>query len=509
VGEVVGIDLGTTYSAIAHVNKYGRAELIPLHEGGELLPSVVLFEDPPMVGPHARNTAVARPLETVQFVKRHMGEPDWRHRDASGKEHGPEDVSALILKRLKDDAEAYLGTEVTKAVISVPAYFDDARRKATQDAGRIAGLEVLRIVNEPTAAALAFGVDTSTNGNVLVYDLGGGTFDVTIMRIENDDLTVLASNGDPQLGGFDWDNRIMEWLDARFVERGGRSHLGDPVTEQDLRIKAELIKHSLSGREKAAASLTVEGTSHTIEMRREDLEAATEDLLERTGRTLGYVVDESGLSLAAINRVLLVGGSTRMPAVRQLVERLTGKKPAADVHPDKSVALGAAILANLEREIDSPVPVRDARGDLVATKVQDITSHSLGVAAVMDPNRPDHLLNSIILPKGSQVPCRAQETYYTMSAYQDAWDAQVTQGEDQDLAFVTIVGEQHISIPPRAEQSPFEVTFEYDRDATIHMYVRDLATGQAIGELHITRQANLTDDAVERKAEAMKDVNPS
>lgn len=509
MGAVVGIDLGTTYSAVAHVNKYGRAELIPTLEGGDLLPSAVLFEEPPMVGIHAKNSAVARPLETVQFVKRHMGDATWRHRLPNGHEYSPEDISALILKRLKEDADAQLDTEVTQAVISVPAYFDDAQRKATQDAGRIAGLDVLRIVNEPTAAALAFGVDTRGSGTVLVYDLGGGTFDVTIMRMENDDLTVLATNGDPQLGGFDWDNRVMEWLDQEFVKRGGRSHFDQPTTEQDLRSKAELIKHTLSGREKASASLTVDGASHTIEMRREDLERVTEDLVERTGRILGFVLDEAGLPLSAINRVLMVGGSTRMPAVQRLVERLTGKKPAADVHPDKAVALGAAALANLSSAETSLVPVRDARGDLVATKVQDITSHSLGVAAVTDPRYPELLMNSIILRKGAQVPCRASETYFTMEPYQDAWHAQITEGEDDDLSYVKIVGEGLIPIPPRPEQSPFEITFEYDRDGLIHVYVRDLATGQPLGELHLERESNLREDEVLRRQSEMADVSPS
>ena len=229
MSRIIGIDLGTTRSAVAIVNEYGRPEILPNREGGRVTPSVVMFDgDSPVVGEIALTSAVVRPLDTVQFVKRQMGEREWNYRSRSGQSYSPEDVSAIILKRLKDDAEEALGEKISKAVISVPAYFDDAGRTATIDAAKIAGLEVERLLNEPTAAALAYGLDAQSNETVLVYDLGGGTFDVTIMKLAGGDFTVLATDGDRQLGGFDWDNLIMEWLNEQFKAAGGPSLINDP-----------------------------------------------------------------------------------------------------------------------------------------------------------------------------------------------------------------------------------------------------------------------------------------
>ena len=513
--RVVGIDLGTTFSAIAVVDDEGKPEIIPNREGERITPSVVLFDgDAPIVGTIAKQSAISTPLNVVQFIKRQMGNPSWKFRSESDETFTPEDISAIILKRLKGDAEAALGQPVEDAVITVPAYFDDAQRKATHDAGRIAGLNVLRIINEPTAAALAYAFDSFRKSiagqgggtmrldqreqTVLVYDLGGGTFDVTIMRIGKDGVNVVATGGDKNLGGFDWDNEIMKVLNDEFKKRTGTDLYDDPELEQQLRDKAEVAKKTLSARDKATILFTATGKTDSFVLTRADFEAMTASLLKRTASIMEFVLEDAGLQWPEVDKILLTGGSTRMKAVPAMIERLTGKCPSSELHPDEVVALGAAVQGTILELKESK------RGELgkntpksfPIVRIQDINSHSMGVVALNETQKD---ANSIVLKKGTPIPCTASDIFYTVVDKQTAIHVQVTEGEDTDLAYVKIVGEGTMAIPPYPRESPIEVHFEYDHDGIIHVRVFDMTGSAWLGELHIKRTSNLTEEDVQDK----------
>jgi molecular chaperone DnaK len=518
----VGIDLGTTFSAIAVVNDEGKPEIVPNREGERITPSVVLFDgDAPIVGTMAKQSAVARPLNVVQFVKRQMGNPSWKFRTENGETFTPEDISAIILKRLKDDAEAALGTPVRDAVITVPAYFDDAQRKATHDAGRIAGLNVLRLINEPTAAALAYAFNsfrkTVTQDaakplraelreqTVLVYDLGGGTFDVTIMRLGTVGVNVVATGGHKNLGGFDWDNEIMKLLNEEFKAQTGLDLYEEPELEQQLRDKAEVAKRQLSARDKTSVPLAARGKTASIALTRADFETITGSLLKQTASIMGFVLEDAGLEWSQLDKVLLTGGSTRMPAVPAMIERLTGKRPSSELHPDEVVALGAALQGTiLELKETRRIGGREGKQELLPiVRIQDITSHSMGVVAVDECGRD---VNSIVLKKGTPIPSSVSETFCTVVERQEAIHVQVTEGEDTDLAYVTIRGEGTMKIPPYPRGAPIEVHFAYNPDGMIHVRVFDL-TGKAwLGELLINRTSNLTERDVQDKMAKLSGV---
>jgi molecular chaperone DnaK len=498
MGYVLGIDLGTTNSAMAVVNDYGRPEILTNREGGRVTPSVVMFDgEDPVVGEIAKDSAMERPLDTVQFVKRQMGEPGWTFRTESGASYRAEEISAIILRRLKDDAEEQLGQPVTGAVISVPAYFDDACRTATQDAAKIAGLEVLRIINEPTAAALSYGVDAEREETILVYDLGGGTFDVTIMRVSAGDFTVLATDGDRHLGGYDWDNALMAWLDEQFRQAGGPSLLDDPGTEQMLRDNAVRAKHTLATRDETNVFLKAHGFAEKVVLTRATFDELTTSLLNRTARQVESAMEDAGLGWAQIDKALLVGGSTRMKQVTELVTALSGTRPSLEANPDEVVALGAAVQGAVlsGQSGSSPVPLVTANGTRVpAVNVQDVTAHSLGVVAA-DENY--QLGNSIVLPKGSPIPSMRAEIYHTLDDHQSVWECEVTEGEDLDLAYVRRVGNGRIQLPGRYRAgAPMEVALGYDANGIVHVYVRDLVSGAAVGELQVQRPANLDDSQI-------------
>lgn len=340
---IVGIDLGTTFSAIAYVNQHGKPEVIPNREGDRTTPSVVFFEDDgtPIVGKEARNQAIIEPRRTVRFVKREMGNPSFRF-NVDGKEYFPEDLSAMILKKLKNDAEAHLGKDVAKAVISVPAYFKDAQREATRQAGQIAGLEVIRIINEPTAAALAYGLEKiEGDQTLLVYDFGGGTFDVTIMKIQGKEFTVIATDGDEKLGGKDIDAKLVEYLASEFQREHGIDLRQEPHTHQDLWDKAEIVKKDLSFRNDFPVTLSSGGSTLRVDIDRDLFDELTADIIKKTEEGLHRIIKASGLSWNAIDTILLAGGSSRIPAVKELLKRVTGKDAARDMNPDECVALAA------------------------------------------------------------------------------------------------------------------------------------------------------------------------
>jgi molecular chaperone DnaK len=497
MARVVGIDLGTTYSAISIVNQYGKPEVLTNREGERITPSVVLFDgEDPIVGSIAKRSAVANPFNVIQFVKRQIGDKGWKFRTENSEVYTPEEISAMILRRLKEDAETLLGEKIEDAVVTVPAYFDDAQRKATQDAGRIAGINVLRIINEPTAAALAYGLNKlDETQTILVYDLGGGTFDVTIMHLSPDGLKVLSTGGAKSLGGFDWDNAVMEYLNDQFVKAGGVDLLEDPMLEQDLRDKAEIAKKTLSSRERTNVFLSAHGVNVTIPLTRQNFEEVTHHLLKQTQKIMEFVLEDAGLGWGDINRVLLVGGSTRMRAVPELIERVTGLKPSLDVNPDEVVAQGAAIQGMI-------LMMKEGRQQLVdnhafpMVEVQDVNSHSMGVVALDESGQE---VNSIVLKKDTPIPTRVSNHYTTTVDQQTQLHIQVTEGEDVDLDYVKIVGEGMIDLPEYPKGAPIEVIFEYDSDGIIHISVIDSTAGTLLGELDIERTSNLTEDEVLEK----------
>jgi len=506
VMRILGIDLGTTNSAVAVLNAHGVAEMLANREGEYTTPSVVFFDgETPIVGSTARHSAVLEPLNVVQFVKRQMGNSVWAFITEGGTSYSAEDISAMILRRLKEDAEAVCGETFTHAVITVPAYFSDAQRRATKDAGRIAGLEVPRIINEPTAAALAYGLEASGTGKVMVYDLGGGTFDVTILDITPSALTVLATGGDRNLGGFDWDNRLMSWINDRVVEAGGNSLLEDPRATQDLRDRCELAKRTLSQMSAAKVVVSTGGLNRTIPVTLEQFEEMTRDLLQRTEVVMDGVLQDAGLTWPNITKILLVGGSTRMKAVPGLIERMTGIKPSRELHPDEVVALGAALQAGklaIELAASGPQPVAASPINLVEIEIADVTAHSMGLLATNRITNQEQ--NYVVLTRNTRVPCSAGSDFATLVDNQTHLLAKITQGEGEDPRYVTVIGEATLKLPfRRPNGTPFGVQVSYDVDGLMQATFTDPATGQTFGNVEVDHKENLTSRAIDEKRERL------
>lgn len=492
----VGIDLGTTYSAIAYVNEHGKSEIIPNREGERITPSVVLIDgDEAIVGTMAKRSALSAPFSVCQLVKRQMGEKNWRFLADNDKEYTAEAISALILRRLLEDAEAVLGHRVTDAVITVPAYFNDAQRKATQDAGEIAGLKNVRLINEPTAAALAYGLDRSDAQTVMVYDLGGGTFDVTIMDLEEDGMRVIATGGDKNLGGFDWDNQMMALLNDRFEEEVGDSLFGDPSHEQDLRDKSEIAKKTLSSIMTTRVFLATSGRNASLTVSRAEFEEVTADLIERTRDLVEMTLEDARLDWPEIDKVLLAGGSTRMPSVPAMIQRVSGRLPSFELHPDEVVATGAALLAaqtpkkglsSFFGALGGPVG-----GGLTLRDIVDVNSHSLGTIALRGSYGPK--FNSIILPRNTAVRTRKSETYFTLVDNQTRIDIEVTEGEVEDPEEVRIIGTSVVNLPPYPMGAPIEVFFEFDESGMVDVNVYDRTANRLVGDFQVQRQSNRTE----------------
>lgn len=498
--SIVGIDLGTTFSTAAVLSEKGVPEIISNREGERITPSAVLFDgDSPIVGTLAKAAAPTSPLNVVQFIKRQMGNKEWKFRTETGATYTPEEISALILKRLKEDAEVSLGEHVSDAVITVPAYFNDAQRQATKDAGRIAGLNVIRMINEPTAAALAYGLkQEGPSQTVLVYDLGGGTFDVTILRIGGGEITVVSTGGDKNLGGFDWDNCLMTHLNETFKAAGGPDLIDNPEHEADLRAKCELAKKTLTSRDKASVLLNVHGKSVTAQVTLEQFEEITRSLFKRTVTIMELVLEDAGLNWSHIEKILLVGGSTRMRGVARLITAATGKTPSFELHPDEVVAMGAAVQGALcRREAGALVLAPGALLPIV--RATDVNSHSLGVVALDEMKSREY--NSIIIPKNTPIPCRASETYYTVDDNQRQVLIRVTQGEDESVESIHVIGQETIWLPPYPKGAPLEVAFEYDLDGQIRVSVKDLTANRMVDKNFtvFVRNANLSPEVVEQK----------
>ena len=504
MGIAIGIDLGTTNSAVSVVRPTGVPEILRNKEGDTITPSVVLFQsfggaDEPLVGEQAKRQAAAFPEDVVQYAKRFIGDPTWRFDASSGTQYSAEEVSAIILKRLKEDAELALGEEVTDAVITVPAYFDDARRTATAHAGQIAGLNVLRVLNEPTAAALSYGVEADANGTVLVYDLGGGTFDVTILKIDGTSFEVLATDGDRNLGGFDFDNALMEYLNSRLMEEGAPDCLDDPSLTAVLREKAEFAKKALSTVPKTNVQFSAGSHHYRVPLTREEFEECTLSLLNRTEEVIADVLKAAELTWTDIDKVLLVGGSTRMPAVRALVERISGKSPELDINPDEAVALGAAVQATLAGDVEVSTEQVGSKATIEgflggSVQISDVTSQALGIILY---DAEGSTFNHVVIPRNTKVPCTHEQNTRTLLDGQNALDIQVTQGEERDPELVTVVGTGELSLPAYPKGAPLKVIYAYDVDQTVRIEVIDLTANASLGSFNIERVANLRPEEVE------------
>lgn len=485
MAKIIGIDLGTTNSAVS-VLEGGEAKIIPNPEGNRTTPSVVAFKNGEIqVGEVAKRQAVTNP-STVSSIKRYMGDGSYKvHMD--GKDYTPQEISAMILQYLKSYAEDYLGEKVDKAVITVPAYFNDAQRQATKDAGKIAGLEVERIINEPTAAALAYGLDkTDKEEKVLVFDLGGGTFDVSILELGDGVFDVLSTSGDNHLGGDDFDQKIMDYLVAEFKKEHGVDLSKDKMALQRLKDAAEKAKKDLSGVSTTQISLpfitaSAEGPLHLeLTLTRAKFEELTHDLVERTKQPVRQALKDAGLSQSDIDEVILVGGSTRIPAVVEAVRKETGKEPNKSVNPDEVVAMGAAIQGGV------------ISGDVKDIVLLDVTPLSLGIETMGG-------VFTKLIDRNTTIPTSKSQVFSTAADNQPAVDVHVLQGERQMAADNKTLGRfQLTDIPPAPRGIPqIEVTFDIDKNGIVNVSAKDLGTGKE-QTITIKSSSGLTDEEIDR-----------
>ena len=485
MSKIIGIDLGTTNSCVS-VIEGGEAVVIPNAEGARTTPSVVAFskDGERMVGNVAKRQAITNPERTIASIKRHMGS-DYKV-NIDGKAYTPQEISAIILQKLKSDAESYLGDKVTEAVITVPAYFTDAQRQATKDAGKIAGMEVKRIINEPTAAALAFGIDQENDQKVMVYDLGGGTFDVSIIEMGDGVQEVLATAGNNHLGGDDFDKKIMDWLVAEFKKEQGIDLSGDKMAMQRIKEAAEKAKIDLSGMTTAQISLPfitadATGPKHMeTTLSRAKFNEMTADLVEATMGPVRQAMSDSGLTMNDIDKILLVGGSTRIPAVQEAIKKFSGKEPFKGINPDECVAMGAALQGGV------------LGGDVKGLLLLDVTPLSLGIETMGG-------VNTVIIERNTTNPTKKSQIFSTAADNQPSVEVHVLQGEREFAKDNKTLGMFHLDgiMPARRGVPQIEVTFDIDSNGIVHVSAKDLGTGKE-QHISITASSNMSKDDIDK-----------
>ena len=487
MSKIIGIDLGTTNSCVA-VMEGGKPTVIANAEGTRTTPSVVAFTKTGerLVGEPAKRQAVTNAERTVSSIKRHMGS-DYKV-DIDGKKYSPQEISAMILQKLKADAENYIGEKVSEAVITVPAYFNDAQRQATKDAGKIAGLDVKRIINEPTAAALAYGLDNEKEQKIMVYDLGGGTFDVSIIEIGDGVIEVLATNGDTHLGGDDFDNKVIDWMVSEFKKQEGIDLSGDKMAMQRLKEAAEKAKKELSSATTTNINLpfitaTAEGPKHfDMDLTRAKFDELTHDLVERTAIPVQNALRDAGITASELGKVLLVGGSTRIPAVQDKVKMLTGHEPSKTLNPDECVAIGASIQGG-------KLAGDAGAGDIL---LLDVTPLSLSIETMGG-------IATRLIERNTTIPTKKSQIFSTAADNQTAVDINVLQGERQFAKDNKSLGQFRLDgIPPARRGVPqIEVTFDIDANGIVNVSAKDLGTGK---EQHITITAgsNMSEDDINK-----------
>jgi molecular chaperone DnaK len=503
--RAIGIDLGTTLSSVAQVNEHGEPTILANAEGDLRTPSIVYFgEETVLVGRDAVREALGNPARAVFNVKRAMGDAHFRF--ACDDEHyTPETISSLILRKVVQDARQHVGA-IQRAVITVPAYFDDARRKATEDAGVIAGLDVLDIINEPTAAALAYGYSTSDpDGVFLVYDLGGGTFDVTVIEKSGNELITLATDGDVQLGGKDWDERLVNYVADQFKKEFREDPRSDPSVMAYLMLTSEEAKKALTRRQSTRVPVSYRGHWGNYEVTRDQFEILTADLVAMTQLTTELVLEEAGITWAGINRVVPTGGSTRMPMVMRMLESLSGKPVEAPVPVDDAVALGAALHAAIievnsdDRVVEYSAATAEKLGRI---HTSDVAAHALGLVV------KDHVTleyrNDIIIKKNSRLPASETKSYQTAHPGQQSIVLQVVQGDAPDPSACITLGAFNVTGLPAARPagSPVKITFSYDTKGRVHVTSEDIESGQTM-TTEITRSGGLDDASITAEAQRL------
>ena len=485
MAKIIGIDLGTTNSCVS-VIEGGEPVVIANAEGARTTPSVVAFskDGERMVGNVAKRQAITNPDKTISSIKRHMGS-DYKV-NIDGKNYTPQEISAIILQKLKADAESYLGDTVTEAVITVPAYFTDAQRQATKDAGKIAGLEVKRIINEPTAAALAFGIDKEDDQKVMVYDLGGGTFDVSIIEMGDGVQEVLATAGNNRLGGDDFDKKIMDWIVAEFKKTSGIDLTNDKMAMQRVNEAAEKAKIDLSGMTTAQISLPfitadATGPKHLeLTLTRAQFNQMTADLVEATMGPVRQAMQDSGLTMSEIDKVLLVGGSTRIPAVQEAIQKFSGKEPFKGINPDECVAMGAALQGGV------------LGGDVKGLLLLDVTPLSLGIETMGG-------VNTVIIERNTTIPTKKSQIFSTAADNQTSVEVHVLQGEREFAKDNKTLGMFHLDgiLPARRGVPQIEVTFDIDANGIVHVSAKDLGTGKE-QNISITASSNMSKEDIDK-----------